>query len=187
MGGMTGNVASSMGGGSGSMSGGDTTPEDALNLGSRTVEQPRNEKNTEQPKGETAASNESGDTQDETSTKKDGKKKEKPKTNWGNFVSGLGAGATMMLGLMGGANGLLGGNSPLSGSWEAIKETVKYGNAERARVEDEVERIQEQAKERAERARSTESGGSRDSSGDARNTPDVKTKSKTMPPLAGVG
>ena len=94
----------------------------------------------------------------------------------------------MMPGIMGGS-GLLGGKSPFSGGGESIKEVSKYGKAERVRVENEVERLQKQAEERAKRAQSERSvDSSGDSSGDLKNDsdPDIDNQSNTIPRPVGV-
>ena len=83
------------------------------------------------------------------------------------------------------SSGLLGGKSPFGGGGESIKETVKYGKAERVRVEQEVEDAKERAK-RAQRVQSGEFGDSENLDEDSVNTPDAKAKPKTVPPLAGV-
>ena len=172
------------GGGGGSMQNQDVTPEDALSLGSRTVEQPKGEQDAEQPRGGTTASNESGDTQDNESTEGGEEANETPKTNWGNFVSGFGSGAAMMPGMMGGSNGLFGGNSPMSDGMEPIQEAVQHGKAEHTRLQDEARHVTEPVNTDTTQE---QPGSSGDASGDLRNDMDSNTDSQPKASLRPAG
>ena len=127
---------------------------------------------------------ESGDMQDNESTEEEKEAKEIPKTNWGNFVSGFGSGAAMMPGMMGGSNGLFGGNSPMSDGMEPIQEAVQHGKAEHTRLQDEARHVTEPVNTDTTQE---QPGSSGDASGDLRNDMDSNTDSQPKASLRPAG